>query len=296
MRDAWERALREHGARLCFLVAELNGDSRERLQEHWKRLAPGLRGIEWRLPNWPNVFPVQVVREPDGGTLQELIQSQREHLRNFMDSWFSVRRDYAKWVNEYPEFARALNESRQYARVRFQVRPDGGIQVLNSIESPASNRNLYAAACTFADFLQNPLRDVLAGRCKRCRRYFFNRKGYEQMVYCTQKCRWDAHNAEKEQSREQAQQKMEAAALTAMRKLLSVLQENTRSDLLRNSWKRRIVEAVNKKNGTELESKWLTRAINNPDGRYHKRFIRMQDAIERLLPAAAMTSTTEEEP
>jgi hypothetical protein len=287
LRDAWKRTLREDGARLLCLVFSLNGnDNRTQMAEHWKRLTPGLKGIEWRLPTWPNVFPSNMVRgqgEPDKRTLLELMQSEQEHLIRFMDSWFAAGRDYGQWVKENPELVAILNDSSQFIRVHIQPLPGGGLQPVTTVEPPVQERTLYGAAASFIDYLRNPLRGVLAGRCKRCHRYFINRKGYEQMVYCGQKCRWDAHNAEKVQSREGLQQKMETTALTAMRQLFDSL--NTGGKLAGKSWKHRIVAVVNKKHGAHYEPKWLTRTINDADGKNHRQFTRVRDGIERRLAA-----------
>jgi len=261
----------------------LNGDNREQQEEHWRRLTPGLKGIEWKLPNWPNVFPAVIVREQDQRTLAELAHDEREHLGKFVDSWFVADRNYVEWVKQYPELARDLEESGRFISVCFQALPDGGVQAVTRIEPPVTERTVYAAACKFAEYLRNPLRDVLAGRCKRCHRYFFNRKGYEQMVYCSRKCRWDHHNVENERSREQTQRELQATALSAMRKLFKEMTQKSRRGPSSISWKLRVVSEVNKKHGTHFEPKWLTRAINDPDSKYHQQFIRVKNAIEQLL-------------
>jgi hypothetical protein len=288
--------LREDGARLLLLVIELNGNetSAQRV-EHWKRLTPGIKGTEWRLPTWLNVFPKTIVKERDDRSLNELRLSRREHLLRFVESWFIVGRNFRQWVKEYPLLAASLDESSKHIRVRFQPLWDGGLQAVTTIEPPVQVRTECEAAAMFGDyFLRNPLREVLAGRCKRCRRYFFNRRGNEQMVYCSQKCRWDAHNAKKGQSRERDQQKMENSALAEMRKLLTDL--NTSGELIGKPWKNRVVAVVNKKHGVHFESKWLTRTINAPNGKYHKLFIRVRDAIEQRLAAAShRISNTEED-
>jgi hypothetical protein len=287
LRQAWQRTLREEGARLLLLVSELNGDSRERLDEHWRRLAPGLKGIKWRLPNWPNVFASYVTHQADPRTLPQLAESERDHLQRFMDSWFAAKQSYAVWIDQFPDLANDLERSFKNVSIRFRERPDGGVGAVTEIEHPVADRTLNAAACRFGDFLRNPLRDVLAGRCKHCRRYFFNRKGYKGMVYCSQQCRWDVHNVDKKHFRGQVQQKLESSALSAMRKLLANIQERDfRGELSNDRWKLRVVGDVNRKHGTDFESKWLTRTINNPDGKYHRQFSRVRDVIEQKLGAA----------
>jgi len=290
LRETWHRALREHGSRLVVLVGLLNKESTAQWHDHWNRLTPGVKGIDWKLPDWPNVFPVYVVYEPDRRTLPELINDTGKHLQTFMNSWFSAGQDYAKWQDSYPRLAATLNEAERCRQVRFQPAPSGGVQTVTEIETPAAQRTLYGAACTFADFLRNPFRDVLAGRCKRCERYFFNRKGYEQMVYCSQKCRWDAHNVEKELSRDQAQQRQQTTALSVMRKFLRTLERRSATNEPPKSWKDVIVKEVNTIHGTEFETKWLTRAINNPKGKYHKQLTRVQAAIEEALQPSAAPS------
>ena len=280
--------MREDGARLLWLVLHLNGtDSRTQMAEHWKRLTPVLRGIEWRLPTWPTVFPSNIVTgqgEQDKRTLVELMQCEHAHLVAFIDSWFAAGCDHAQWVKRYPDLAANLDKCCQYIRVRIQSLADGGLQPVTTVESPVEERTLCQATARFIDYLRNPLRDVLAGRCKRCGRYFFNRKGYEQMVYCSQNCRWDAHNAEKGQSRELGQHRMETTALTAMRKWFNTL--NAEGKPNGKSWKQEVIAVVNKKHGGHCKPKWLTRTINNSNGKYHRQFIRLRDAIERRLAAA----------
>jgi hypothetical protein len=198
-----------------------------------------------------------------------------------MDSWFAARCNYGQWVKQNPELAATLDESSPYIRVRFRPLPDGDLEAVTTVEPPSQERTRYGAAAKFGAYLRNPLRNVLAGRCKKCDRYFFNRKGNEQMVYCSQKCRWDTHNAKKEQSRGRHQHKMETTALRAMRSWFEALDAG--GERMGKPWKHHIVAVVNKKHGVHFESKWLTRTINNPDGNYHKQFIRVQDAIERKL-------------
>src|SRR5271165_5820421 len=147
LREAWKRTLREHGARLLLLVCRLNGDNREQQEEHWRRLTPGLKGIEWKLPNWPNVFPAVIVREQDQRTLAELAHDEREHLGKFVDSWFVADRNYVEWVKQYPELARDLEDSGRFISVCFQALPDGGVQAVTRIEPPVTERTVYAAAC-----------------------------------------------------------------------------------------------------------------------------------------------------
>lgn len=283
LREAWKRTLREDGARLIFLVLELNGgrDSRTRFAEHWKRLTPGLKGIEWKPPTWPNVFPSFMATgqgEPDSRTLAELTESIREHLVRFMDTWFAAGRDYAKWIEQNPELAGILDKSSEHVRVLIQPQPDGSPYPVTTVVSPVEERTLHAAAAQFTDYLRNPLREVLAGPCKRCARYFFNQKGYEQMVYCSRNCRWGAH---KTQSRELTQQGMETTALTAMRKLFNAPAAPGKPNS--EPWKYEVISVVNKKHGAHCKPKWLTRTINNSRGKHHRQFIRLRDAIERRL-------------
>jgi hypothetical protein len=55
------------------------------------------------------------------------------------------------------------------------------------------------------------------------------------------------------------------------------------------SWKNLVVGEVNRKHGTQFEAKWLTRAINNPKGKYHKQLVRLHGAIERLSKGSTRT-------
>ena len=283
LRDVWERMLREEGARLTFMVGELNGDTSGRLREHWKRLAPTLRGVEWKLPTWPNLFPVTRVYEKDTRTLPELIEETQTHLRTFVETWFTAGRNYTAWRNQFPELEFTLQEAHRSLHTEFGPAPDGTVQLSPVLEPSLSSRTQFVAACLFGDFLRNPFRDVLAGRCKRCHRYFFNRKGYEQMVYCSQRCRWAVHNKQKIRSREQAHRQHERTALAAMRRFERGLHGSRKTVGPENTWKDLVVKEVNKKHGTNFEVKWLTRTINNARGEHHEEFVREERLIEGML-------------
>jgi hypothetical protein len=248
---AWEQARRTQGSRLVELVCALNGDNsaRERLRQ-WDRPFRGVDPPRWLCHDGQSGR--QWLRLKDKSiSFEENLPECRQLLRLYVNRWLQAGKNAHKLRATIGDMtAPALT----HVRPSLLVQEDGSVSIEPIGDATGIDERVLFASWYFLDLLLNPFRELLAGPCERCGRYFLNASGHMNKRWCSQRC--------KEGAKKRAMRTRELAiklsrAVVEIRILAST--SARRLPPFRGDWKREVARRIG------VTPKWLTRYINQKE-------------------------------
>jgi hypothetical protein len=187
-----------------------------------------------------------------------------EELGELMDSWLTAGVQLARWEPKQ-QFEHDLN------RRKLRLLTDREGTVRYDFTRPAREEadlglgggyrvdvrpGRTEAVVLFFQFITGPFQKDI-GRCQRCRKFFWNRSGHEEKVYCDSRCA-SAVTATVRTRERRAQERLDKLrAVQAAIEKLNQLSPDRRYRLQKTwtSW-------VAKEAGLEVTANFITRAIN----------------------------------
>jgi hypothetical protein len=248
---AWEEARRTQGSQMVELVCALNADNtaRERVRQ-WDQ---PFRGVD--PPRW-------LCRDGQSGrqwlrrkgktiSFEEYLPECREVLRLYVDRWLQAGKNAHKLRDTIGEMtAPALT----HVRRSLLVQEDGFVSIEPVGDTTGIDERVLFASWYFLDLLLNPFRDLLAGPCERCCRYFLNASGHMNKKWCSQRCK---EGAKKRARRTRELASKLSRAVVEIRMFAST--SARRLPPFRGDWKREVARRIG------VTPKWLTRYINQKE-------------------------------
>lgn len=177
----------------------------------------------------------------------------RTTLEKYVGTWLRAERHFGRWSNANLPLARDLMRVISRTRHGLVFTEDSERPRVGRVEPPGKRISYtHKALWDFLDLAQSPMKDAVQ-KCLRCERYYHNRWGHANKVYCSRQCatRDSAEGSTRRRRKRERQQKINKANRGLSR--FAVL-KNPPTD-----WK----AWLGKQSGLTL--KWITRATNRGD-------------------------------
>jgi hypothetical protein len=206
--------------------------------------------------------------DPRTGLDYDTLFECSQELGEFMDSWLAAECRVDRWplrtqleedLNRRAISLSPANEGRVTFKFSRPIREELDLGLGGGFKYDA-NPGRTEAVSLFFQFITGPFwKDV--GRCKRCRKYFWNRWGHADKVYCSGPCASADTATRATQERRLREHKSKLAAARRAIARFEQLPADRRS-LLKAKWKSSVAKEATRESGQDVTSNFITRAIN----------------------------------